>query len=207
MNLTISIKHQLLIDVLKDQFSDEFKRIKEDFQKEFDKEIASHSSHKAYVEVLSVLERHGVKKDFSLNTTNYFTPLIKNKNLSFCSGLKVGVHKKDTTILFILFASSCRSNICSLASTSKWNNTYLDVCPNSKLGKLILKYEEFIRNVDEISSSLYSVLMSCKTVKKLQENTKVFDPFLPAEKKKNQLIPVEALCRINELKTPKKKCA
>lgn len=79
----------------------------------------------------------------------------------------------------------------------------LDVMKNDALYEALEEVKAFVKRTEELQDDLISVLCSCTTVKKLQEVTKVFDPFIPAEKKGTNMIPAEPLCRINKLKSPK----
>lgn len=54
-----------------------------------------------------------------------------------------------------------------------------------------------------LKSDLNQVLDSVRTVKKLKELTSVFNPFIPSQIAGTQIIPVDPLLRINELKSPK----
>lgn len=73
--------------------------------------------------------------------------------------------------------------------------------------KIIDKQTKLFEKAREVHNDLVAVLNSVTTVKKLQEITKVFDPFLPTEYESNSLVPTEPLCRINKLKSPKNKKA
>lgn len=81
----------------------------------------------------------------------------------------------------------------------------LHIDRTDKIQSALDEAKHLVSKITEIGDSLSLALSSVRTISKLQEQTNVFDPFIPAPKQKNnQMIPAEHLCKINELKTPKK---
>lgn len=64
--------------------------------------------------------------------------------------------------------------------------------------------EAFDHEVKNLTSDLDDVLYAAQTVEKLQELTAIFDPFIPTRQTGSTLaiVPAEALCRLNERKSP-----
>lgn len=72
-------------------------------------------------------------------------------------------------------------------------------------------FYRLIKTQQQILDDAWAVLMASPTVARLEENTNVFKPYMhviePAKNQSTALVPTEALCRLNTIKTPRSDAA
>lgn len=186
MNLTIKLRKELTVAVLRDQFGDLIQEKKDQISKAVNEKVKKEDD--GYSSRIINLAKAGG---------------IINR-LGTCSNVSVsGVNR----IRFETFDRSAPEYyICENVNLNEqYVSRYSFYVEQDDKIKQLLKdaiklRSEWVRTRED----LISVLQSVKTVKKLRELTNVFDPFIPSESKGTSLVPTEQLLRINELKTPKK---
>lgn len=190
MNLNKQARAQLLNDVLIDQFGDEVKAKQDKLNLAIESEVKR-------------LDNGASKKLLSLHNSlgNDFVS-ISARQYASCRDL---FSRHDIRIKVTNTFNG--SNVFRISSSAPIKNSIVCQfdCVVDKTPEIQAAYDENIelfKNINNIKDSLCNVLMSVRTVKKLSEITKVFDPFIKTEKK-TEILPVSDLCKINELKTPK----
>ena len=186
MNLNKKLKTELVTAVLRDQLGGEIEQIKKELISEVSK-MADNLHGEASREILKVAASAGMEREIGVRNTAHLQgkgvidlPFIVDKALEY----------KITTSVDIGFKVVCQYSYMLKA--------------NKQITLIYEKAAKLNREWNTLRADLFAVLNSVRTVKKLQEITKVFDPFIPSESKGTQLVPTEPLLRINELKTPKK---
>ena len=187
MNLNKKLKTELVTSVLRDQLGGEIEQIKKDLIAETSK--LSESLHgEASRNILKTAIDAGMEHEIGVrNTAN-----LRGKNVA--------------SLIFRVDKNSVEYKIedrVDLSFKVVAQYSYM-LSANSEIEALYKKALKINHDWNTIKDDLFAVLNSVRTVKKLQELTKVFDPFIPSEIKGTQLVPTEPLLRINELKTPKK---
>lgn len=182
MNLNKTIKTNLIKDVIHDQFDDEINSIKFKVSDKVSKHLQAkygEFSSKA----LHLAKQHNLTGVLPCHQSAYLDCSVKVYINEASLTLLDGITEIDFTLVNVSRPFVNRDLISDEIEEAK---------------ALAIK----IQNVER---DLQAVLSVVKTVKKLQELTSVFDPFLPKQEGKGmQLIPAEQLLRVNELKTPKK---
>lgn len=192
MNLTKSLKETLVDKVVQDQLGEE-------------KDTLFNQLHAAMVDIAvnldgglyKAMEKLLVKqfgKDVRLKdhinfqTSVYLVNSEKDSQWSRTHLVHFGYNRSSTQTPPVMLGTVCLS---------------LDKYP--ELAEYVAKLNELGQQHIDLIEDLYAILNSVRTVKKLQELTNVFDPFLPSESKSFALVPTEPLLRVNALKSPKHK--
>lgn len=193
MNLTISLRNQLIEAVLKDQLQADFDKLKLKLKKEVNR-LADKANDGYYAVAAKALKDAGANPDEFLTSKNRATlNNLKGRKLLICengSHSIYGFRLNDS--IDIENPHLCNDN---------WRPIELEGDAESK--KLTDEITEFYKSAASLKGDLRAVLFSVKNVKKLQELTKIFDPFLPKDAAVTTLVPTESILKLNELKSPK----
>lgn len=195
MNLTIALRNELMISVLKDQMLSEFKNLEGKFKQEVNR-LADKENDGLYVIVSKVISDAGKKP-------SNFLHCKKSGNLSVASKA-LFTHKSGSTSSYI-FCLNTDVSIDNPHLTARYWSGAVELEPDAKAKSVLAQIAEFYLNAKGLRDNLIAVLNSVKTVKKLQELTSVFNPFIPTNSACTALLPAEAILKINELKSPKTK--
>jgi hypothetical protein len=193
MNLTIQLRADLIRDVLVNQFSTEYKALKDERAK-IANALSDGANDGMYVKVKKLL-KNTPQHDNSISGISRITFDKSTKRKHVSSFL---TNDKITSYLFI-FDEKVTVNQPHLCSGHAYlakknltaNKAYTAVCE---------KIDSFHEKVRTTRDDLFAVLASVKTFKKLQENTAIFDTFLPITTKSTALLPVASIIRVNNLK-------
>lgn len=194
MNLTIALRNELMVSVLRDQMSGEFKKLEGKFKQEVNR-LADKENDGLYVITSKVISDAGknpsdflhCKRTGSLDSASkaLFTHETgRTKNYMFNLNTKVTINNPHLT-------------------ASYWDGP-VKLEPDEKAKSLLTQIAEFYLNARELRNDLSAVLNSVRTVKNLQDLTSVFNPFIPANSACTALLPADVILKINELKSPKK---
>ena len=195
MNLNMQLRNKLIRDVLLSQMNDEFKNL--------DLEMLNHVTAKAksiddgiYAKVKSAFIEAGVE-DFRsfISTTSYVSIDGLRENLY----VKARGDRKDESQFLFMFNRNFKTK--TVFFHSRYESVLIK--SNAAITKTDERQKHFIDRAKALHDDLFAVIYSVKTIKALQDNTSIFNEFLPSLATGGQLIPVESLLRINEL-TPKK---
>ena len=195
MNLTIALRNELMMSVLRDQMLSEFKKLEGKFKQEANR-LADKENDGLYVITSKVISDAG--KDPS-----NFLHCKRTGSLNSASKFLV-THKTGSTKHY-MFNLNTEVPIDNPHLTASYWSGSVELKPDAKAKSLLAQITEFYLNARELRDNLNAVLNSVKTVKKLQELTSVFNPFIPTNSACTALLPAEAILKINELKSPKTK--
>lgn len=186
MNLTNKLRQELVKAVVLDQYQDIANELNNEISSQISKELfAKYGEFSA--EALKLQSKHGLNA----------LPCHQRVTLGFCARFSID----GKVIIKIGDYASLNFTLVTIHSPYLSENGSSD-----ELKAIYEKANIQISEACKLSQDLAAVLASVKTVKKLQELTNVFDPFLPKDAITGTgLIPTEQLLRINELKTPKGK--
>ena len=189
MNLTIKLRKELTVAVLRDQFGDLIESKKQEISiavnEKVKKEDAGYSS-----KIISLAKQGGIID--RLGT-------CVNVSVSGLNRIRFETFDRAAPEYYI-----CENVNLNEQYVSRYS-FYIE--QDEKIKQLLKDAAKLRSEWIKTREDLFSVLQSVKTVKKLKELTSVFDPFIPNQSKGTSLIPVEQLLRVNELKTPKNKAA
>lgn len=201
MRLTKQLKADLLKAVMEDQFKAEIdannKAIREKARAAIKARYADFNK-----DLKELAEKHNVDINLLGSTPNdrmHIKTVIE-------SGLYIhafGTNRYSSNLLLVAKCDAFEAG-AHVPKEKMYSDMYFTP---TELGvaKLVQKQDKLFEHAREIHKDLVAVLMSVTTVKKLQELTNVFDPFIPKEGASTAMIPAESLCRVNELKSPKAK--
>lgn len=183
MNLNKTIKSQLVSDVLRDQFGKEIEK-EIDFIRVKTCELSQSLHGDATQKIMEIAKGAGMQNDMPLRDT---AELDNFSSVAFRSN-SCTEYKSSGRV------SLDKSVVCKYSYWLSPNDEILNA--QNRLLEIQLKW-------NTLKSDLNQVLDSVRTVKKLKELTSVFNPFIPSQIAGTQIIPVDPLLRINELKSPK----
>lgn len=185
MNLNKKLKNELVSAVLRDQFGKDIES-KIEFIRVKTSELSEKLHGDATKKIIEIAKSAGLENNVSTRDVADLSdfPCVdfrSNLGLEYISNRSVALNK---------------SVVCRY---SYW------IEPTEEIRKAQKDLMKIKKEWKALHSDLEQVINSVRTVKKLKELTDVFNPFLPSQIAGTQIVPVEPLLRINELKSPKNK--
>lgn len=200
-----SIKHDMVNSVLKDQFNQEVKDLKERIstQATTDADLKDNGLTNQLFDVLFV---HQINPSINPHFNTSSTIEIEEIKMEYVAiNEACNLNTRYPGELFKLRLHRITTNKSYIVSRFK----HVPSIPRTP--QMLLLQEEaadLFLKIRNTKSELLDVIYACRTVAKLQELTSVFDPFIPVfEPKDTALLPIASIASINKLKSPKNAAA
>lgn len=205
MRLTNALKEQLMLDIITDQFADDFRELDAEFKETFKQEVVGIYGDMD-AELVAMAEKYKVNRALMANPEHSVSFINENDNRGAGMLRRYAFVKQakytETNGVFA-FSRSIYPGIY-VPPTNAWGERFFKPEQVPKTAGVVERQSKLMEETSPVINDLCDVLKAVTTDKALKALTNVFTPFLPAQDGAKALVPAEAILRVNELKTPKK---
>lgn len=193
--LSKETKRKLVIAVLEDQFKTEVANLQQEFETVFTQAVKDR-----YQEFSDDYQNFLIKHNLQFNEHHQKPNKIYCKS-KYRSNVRQDEILSNASYQYLFEFNRYINGFLYIPQTARWEDDYA-IVDDPALEDVLLRQANLIKEIIDTGLNLMCVLDNVRSIKQLQNLTKVFDPFLPKQTT-TALVPAVPLLKINALKTPK----